>query len=398
MIVLTIIIIVSIALMLYCMQQNRSIAAILILAFVARIFILFADLEHWFSILNSGADTEMFDIMARRDLLLVESEFKSGYVHFLTFIYSISDGSRLLAQYINVLFGMGILFIMLKTFRLLDVPMKQQKVGLSLVAFMPNMIIFSAILLREAWVEFFVAASVLQFVRWYLRGNSMNMTFCILMILAACYMHAGVIGLLLGYIFGFLAYNPKLRKVQFTPKAIVSIIILGLLFIAFAGSLEMFTGKFQNYDPESTEDFLLYANKTGVGGSGYLQWLPQTSNPVIGILVAPLRMFYFLFSPLPTEWHRVSNIVGFLIDGVFYMWMCWIIYTRRALLHKIPLKNFLVTAILATAFIFGYGTSNAGTAFRHRAKILPAIVITYAISNVSTKKYKKNNPIYIDGK
>ncbi len=358
---------------------------------------MIADLEHWFPILNSGADTEMFHFLAVRDLSLVTPVHTSGYIHFLTLIYSISDSSRLFAQYINVLFGMGILFILLKVFRLLDVPLKQQKIGLSVVAFMPNMVIFSAILLREAWVEFFVAVSVWQFVLWYLRGNTTNMLFCISAVLLGCYMHAGVIGLLLGYIAAFMAYNPRIGRVKFTLRVVSTLGILGILFVNLAGNMAMFTGKFQQFDAESSEDFLSYANKTGIGASGYLQWLPPTSNPVVGLLVAPIRMFYFLFSPLPTEWRRVSDLIGFMIDGVFYMWLCWKICKQRAFPYAIPLKKFLLTAMLATSFVFGYGTSNAGTAFRHRAKILSIVVVTYAISTIPANnlRNKESDERYI---
>lgn len=366
----------------YIIKHGEGMTHILLLAFAFRLFLMIADLEHWFPILNSGADSEMFDIIARRNLQLIDTPYKSGYPGFLTFIYSITGSSRLFAQYVNVLLGMGVLLILVKAFQYTDIPECRQKIALCLVAFMPNMVIFSSILLREAWVEFFVAASVFQFIIWYKEGKQLNMLMCILFVLAASYMHSGVIGLLGGYIAGFLAYDPKEGTVHFSPKTILSITLMGILFLLFAGHSIAFLGKFQSFDPNSPDAFLQYANKTGIGGSGYLTWLPQTNNLVVGLLVSPLRMFYFLFSPLPTEWHRVSDIIGFVIDGGIYMWMCWFIVKESASEENTSLKKFLVTSILTAAFIFGYGTSNAGTAFRHRAKLMPLIAMTYAVSNI----------------
>lgn len=370
----------------YIIKHGEEMTNILLLAFVLRFFLMIADLEHWFPILNSGADTEMFDMIARRNLSLAEPTHKSGYPALLTFIYSISGSSRLFAQYINILFGIGILLILIKVFRLLDIPLKRQKQVLYLVAFMPNIVIFSSILLREAWVEFFVAASALQFIIWYQTGKQSNMSTCILFVLAASYMHAGTIGLLGGYITGFLAYDPREKIVQFTPKTISSIVLLGIFFLLFSENSAMFLGKFQSFDPDSPEAFLRYANKAGVGNSGYLTWLPPISNPIVGLLVAPLRMFYFLFAPLPTEWHRVSDIIGFAIDGSIYMWMCWFIMKSHATEENFYLKRFLIATFLSAAFIFSYGTSNAGTAFRHRTKLMPTIAMAYAISHIRTNE------------
>lgn len=376
----------------YIIRHGEEMTNMLLLAFALRLFLMTADLEHWFPILNSGADTEMFDILARKNLQVLDSPFRSGYPGFLTFIYSISGSSRLFAQYLNVLFGIGILLILVKSFRLLNVPEKRQKLVLCLVAFMPNMVIFSSILLREAWVEFFVAASALQFIIWYQTGRQSSMVMCILFVLIASYMHSGVIGLLGGYITGFLAYNPEEGTVQFTPKTIFSIILMGGLFILFAGNSAMFLGKFQSFDPNSSDAFLQYANKTGIGNSGYLTWLPPIHNAFLGLLVAPLRMFYFLFSPLPTEWHRVSDIIGFVIDGSVYMWMCWFIVKNYTDDENSSLKKFLVVSVLAGTFIFGYGTSNAGTAFRHRAKLMPLIAIIYAIANTRIDPEEDSKP------
>lgn len=375
--------IISVILVIYIIQHDERMTGILLLAFALRLFLMAADLGHWFPILNSGADTEMFDAMARRSLRSLNSSVQiGGYPRFLSLIYSVSGSSRLLAQFINVLFGMGILFILVKIFRLLDIPMPKQKIALCAVAFLPNMAIFSGILLREAWVEFFVALSAFQFILWYIKGKQSNMIMCILSVLAASYMHSGVIGLLGGYIVGFLAYDPRVRAVQFTLKTILIIVVLGILFLVFAGNSAVFLGKFQTFDPGSSNEFLKYANKIGTGSSGYLTWLPPTSNPIIGLLVAPLRMFYFLFAPLPTEWHRVSDVIGFVIDGSIYMWMCWFILKKCAPVEYVYLKKFLVASFLTAAFIFGYGTSNAGTAFRHRAKLMPVIAMTFALSQM----------------
>ena len=46
----------------------------------------------------------------------------------------------------------------------------------------------------------------------------------------------------------------------------------------------------------------------------------------------------------------------------------------------------LIISILATSYIFGIGVSNAGTAIRHRQKIISLFIILLSISGNTTEK------------
>jgi len=87
----------------------------------------------------------------------------------------------------------------------------------------------------------------------------------------------------------------------------------------------------------------------------------------------------------------MRDIAGFCIDSIVYLWLCICIYRFRHLqgIGK-SLKTFLLISLLTTVFIFAFGTKNAGTAFRHRAKLMPLIALTCAVSmNYSCKKLKE---------
>lgn len=365
----------------YLVKRDRQYGGLMSIALLLRLVVLMADYFKWFPILNSGADTEFFHFLASNLNYLPDQYTEyAHYPQFLHLLYAITDSSRLIAQYVNVMFGMGIIWYVRQTLRLLDVPEKPQTIALLVLAFMPNLIIFSGILLREAWVEFFAALSLWYFVRWFKGGQAADMLLSVVCVLAGAFMHAGIIGLLFGYIVGFLSYNPRTGVIQFSTSTIVSLIVIGGGYLLISDSFSLFTGKFQTYQTDNGEmEFVSYANSTNKrGDSTYLQWLNVT-NPVVGMLIAPLRMVYFLFAPLPTEWHRVSDVAGFLVDSIFYLCMCVVMMRHKSIQHQ-KLKKYLVAAILATTFIFGYGTSNAGTAFRHRAKQISIIAVAFALS------------------
>ena len=366
-------------------HKNGAIGKILAVALLFRIALMFCDFFHLFPILNSGSDTESFHHLARLIYLGGHVDTVSHYPYFLASIYRISFASRLLAQYLNVLFGIGVLIMVYKTLILLQIKNNTIIITTSIISFLPNAIIFSGILLREAWVEFFVAVSAFYFVKWFVNGKAIDVLICFAALLAAAYMHAGVLGLALGYIAAFLFYSPATGKVSFSTSSVISMIIIVGIWLLIADSFDMFTTKFNAFDFDSNKAFLDKVNSQGGGNADYLTWIDANST-IQGLLFSPLKMFYFLFSPLPTEWNRISDIVGFAIDGFWYMWMCWALWKYRAGTH-FYMKRFMVLAMLCSAFMFGYGTYNAGTAFRHRAKLLSVIAIPFAIS-LSERKEK----------
>lgn len=360
---------------------------ILFIGYVFRLVLLFADYYDWFPILNSGADTEMFHQVSSTNTQTLAKTHVTGYTYFLTALYTITDCSRIIAQYCNVLFGMGIIFLMQSTMKMLKVERLNFLIATSVLALLPNLNIFSAILLREAWVEFFVALSVYYFVKWFLSGNGLYITLIIASVLAGAYMHAGVIGLLMGYAIAFITYNPSNGKITFSSTTIASLIFMLIIGIAVSAYMDLFTGKFAAY--ESIDDIVEVTNRDQQGGSDYLLWI-SVDSVLMSLIFAPLKMFYFLFSPLPTEWRSAKDILGFLIDGAIYMGLAYAIVKYKATESRASLKKYLMTAALVATFIFAYGTSNAGTAFRHRAKVLPLIAVAFAVSKPTKDDFKQD--------
>ena len=368
-------------------KRNLRHQNLLSFGFLLRLFLLFADYYHWFPILHSGSDTEGFHRIALRNAHSLVKYVITNYTVFLTFVYEATDCSRLIAQFINVLLGIGIIVLVQQCMRMLKINKVTELTVVCVLVFLPNLTIFSAILLREAWVEFFVALSLYFFVKWFIYGNALNIVLVVVSMLTASYMHSGVIGLLVGYAIAFIAYNPKIQKATFSKTTVISLILLIVLSVGLSSHLELFTEKFASYD--NLDDIVDIANSKGGGGADYLTWI-NTNSVTQSILLAPLKMFYFLFSPLPTEWRGMKDIVGFLIDGAAYMGLCYSIMKHKAQskVHA-KLKYFLLISLIAVTFIFAYGAKNAGTAIRHRAKIISVVLVIYALGNVEKKMIKE---------
>lgn len=382
------IIIISLGIICYIYgKRDLEFRNIILLGFVMRLFLLFADYYSWFPILNSGTDTEMFHRVSAANVGQIIKNYRGGYTQFLTILYTVTGTSRLIAQYCNVLFGMGVIFLVNGCMDMLEVSKKSRQIAICILALLPNFNIFSAILLREAWVEFFVTLSLYYFVKWFISGNGIYIVLVLVSILSAAYMHAGVMGLIIGYSIAFMTYNPQSGIVTFSQTTIVSMILMGIFSVGIFSRLDLFTAKFASY--ESIDDIVAVTNSAVSGDSGYLTWI-NTNNIWQSLLFAPLKMFYFLFAPLPTEWRRMNDVIGFMIDGVVYMGMCYCIirYKANSVISS-RLKRYLLLSLLITTFIFAYGTKNAGTAFRHRAKFASVIVLMFVVSSKKNKYIKE---------
>ncbi len=360
---------------------------IIFLGFILRVIILLADYFDWFPILNSGADSELFHQVSEANVRNYTNNTKTNYTIVVTLIYQITNCSRILAQFFNVLLGTGIILMVQSMLRRLDVDYQKMKYAILILALMPNINIFSAILLREAWIEFFVTLSLYCFVRWFISGGVHFIILCIAAVLSATFMHSGIVTVLVGYIVAFIVYRPSTETITISRSTVTSIIFLVAISALGSSYMGMFTGKFNEYD--NINDIVDVTNKTTGGGSDYLKWI-NVNSVGQSLLFAPLKMFYFLFSPLPTEWRGVRDLFGFAIDGGVYLYMFISIYRDKAATQVTKhLKKFLLVSILVVSFVFGYGTTNAGTAFRHRGKMIALVVVAFAISAIKPSKYGK---------
>ena len=87
-----------------------------------------------------------------------------------------------------------------------------------------------------------------------------------------------------------------------------------------------------------------------------------------------------MFSPVPWNWRSATDIIAFIFSSLFY---AYVFFKSIPLLHNSKhssLTNALFMTALLTLLLFGWGVSNAGTALRHRDKMVIHYLIMMAIS------------------
>jgi hypothetical protein len=376
---------------------EKPYVTIVFFAYLARVLLMCADYYKWFHILHSGADSEGFyasalDIMNSGSF---DTFIYTNYSYFNGSIFLLIGPQRLFIQHLNTLLGLGAIYYVYNSFLLLKVDKTTKLLFLSSMCFFPHNIIFSGILLREAWIAFFASISLYCFIRWICTYKFYDFIVSCCWILLAVWMHSGMMGILIIYLLAFSGYKFKEEKIALSFRSII-LLTLSALFLSVLISQGIFTEYFNSAleERDASSELIKRANLTSEGGSRYLTWT-DVSSPVTAFLCSPLKMVYLLFSPMPFDWRGINDIAAFFISSIFFIYLVYTIFSGLKYInnrqYKIIIK-FIIIAVFIFTFLYGYGTSTAGTAMRHRTKIVPFLIVAAAVSY----NYKIKNKSYYD--
>lgn len=368
-------------------RKYTEIYLLLLAGLAVRLGLVFLDLfgRHILTLPNSGMDSEGFyasAVLISNNIDLLFAEVYGGvYSKLNGLLFYIIGTERIMAHYFNLLLGISIIIITYKTLKRVSDNIDQIYLLTAVITFFPQSIIFSAIFMRENIVTFFVALSVNRFVKWYFKGVRLDFIKANSYIFIGSLFHGGIIGIIAGYFILYIFYDREKRKIDISLSSMIiltTFILLSLLIFSQYG------GVFNKIDQiDSIESLYTLSNK-GRGGSVYLQRLEVNSLTTF-ILYSPLKMIYFLISPVPHMWRGIRDIITFVFSSLVFLISIILAITNKDKIKKNPLLIGLFISLVVTALFFGTGVSNAGTAMRHRQKILPLLIIY--LSMISNKEY-----------
>jgi hypothetical protein len=354
--------------------------------FCLRVFLLYLDYygKHIGTVLHSGGDSERFyewGLYISEDLSRMKEISYTKYTDFLGILYWIIGDQRFFSQFVNVILGMWSIFVFYKILDLFKLKDSKKLFFLALYGFFPQNIIFSSILLREALIQFFFVYSMLFFTKWLMSNNRINMFKTIFLVLLSSLFHPGMIASLLVYGFMFLFLDVKKYSFNYSFKRKTLLVLFcSLAFVLIAYNISMLNGKFSFLLSDTNLSLLeKYESNSGIeeGGATYLR--NYKINSVVDFLVLiPLRLIYFVFSPMPYDIRGVGDLAAIILDSLFYYFLIYrIVRSRKTIkdnMFRIFPKIFFIL-FLTVSIGFALGTENSGTAMRHRSKIFPALII-----------------------
>ncbi|SHE36415.1 Dolichyl-phosphate-mannose-protein mannosyltransferase [Atopostipes suicloacalis DSM 15692] len=363
----------------------KEVFLILFLTYFLRLFLLFFDLygRDYFVLPNSGLDSEMFNQSAITGL--ATGNYGNGHVYSVVigFLYSFFGFERIIPQFFNVLLSIQAIIFIYKTMGLYKIQKKAKYFALTLIAILPNFAIMSSILLRESIIIFLYALSFYCFSKWLIDKNLLWLTLAYVCGLLVSVFHSGSIILVVAYTLILILFDRRKDKFRISYQSVLLAIAFGFVFIyLFQNYYDLFFAKFSNIN-EVDDVVDIYV----MGESGYSTGY-AIKNPILNFIVnTPVRMFYFIFSPLPWTWRGITDVIAFLFSGLFYGYTLYL--GVRHLFHKnVQNKNFLLIILLIVLggiMVFSWGVSNAGTALRHRDKFIGLFILLLAITMNETK-------------
>jgi hypothetical protein len=366
--------------------KNNNVKLLLYIFLFLRVLLLYFDYygKDIGNVLHSGGDSERFyewGLLISKNLNLIKEISYTKYTDFLAILYWVIGDQRFFSQFINVLLGFWSIFVFYKVLDLFKLKDATKLFFFALYGFYPQNIIFSSILLREALIQFFFMYSILFFIKWLNSNKRIHVFKTLIFIVLSSFFHPGMLLGLLVYVFMFLFLDVQNYKFNFTFKKIAFLTIfcsLSLAFIIYNSSL--LTGKLAIFVIQENSSLIEnYQSKSGIeeGGATYLRNF-KVNSPIDLVLFMPLRLVYFIFSPMPYDVRGLGDLVAIFLDSSFYYFLVYMIVVSRNFIKRniftIFPKIFLIL-FLTISLGFALGTENSGTAMRHRSKVFPVLLV-----------------------
>lgn len=358
--------------------RDKTYILIYTLAYTIRVIIMLLDIygKDYIQIIGSGADTVAYFRIGKQvaaDMTLFTQRLRATpYTNLLGFLINLVGPNRIFLQYLNIIFFMQTLNVVDQIMTILEFDKKYKHIGLLFITLFPSSIVYSSILLREQLIILLSALSLKNFIKWFYEKKLKNFIYSIIFIVIATSLHAGIIGMFLIYLIYYFYFMRKNDSSIITNR--MSGIFLIILLILILLNKDFLFNRLIFKDMNDLLYKLNISNKN-VGESVYLSNITFT-NPLQIILYSPIKLFYFLYSPIIFDWRGISDIVAFMFDTVFYIISTVsIIKYWKYYKHDNDITVSLICMIIVTALIFAMGTVSSGTAMRHRNKLSIMIML-----------------------
>lgn len=259
------------------------------------------------------------------------------------------------------------------------------KVSASIAAFYPFAAFNSAVTLREEFSILFFLVGLYFFIKWARVGAGAGIVIAFLGFWLATVMHPGwssafigvgayAASIFLRVIGQFIRSKRAKRRDLRAAGSNLIVIAVAVVSVVLSGGVELGKGiSVGTQDADLSELIEARFERDPAGGSAYPAFV-ATGDPYSQPWLIPSRIIYFVFSPFPWDIRSPIHLIGFLSSGL-YLLLCWHIYNSFPKLRERPECVAMLFMLFALVFVFAIGTTNIGTAIRHRTKLLVLFVL-----------------------
>ncbi|PTQ57311.1 MAG: hypothetical protein BSOLF_1862 [Candidatus Carbobacillus altaicus] len=378
---------------------KKSNGLILFVAFLLR-FTLAIIHTYVMPLPDSQADALMFHYQAvewaDEGFLATISHFTIGtflYSWILAMLYNMFGPYQLVGQALNVWLG---ILIVANTWQFTWEVTKSKRytaIAAWLVTLYPILNLYSAITMRENFVQLFTIIGFRYAYRWFERKKPIDMMKMFVFIFLAGLFHAGIFVFFAAL--GLIIVIKQFKRLMKQNSRLSMQMLFAVVTLVFVGLLILLSDV--GRDKLGILLNLGYSvSYTASERAGYLQDL-HIHSPFDIVWQAPIRFIYFLFAPFPWMIHESIDVIG-MLDGAVYL-----IVALYCVWHWRVLKNnkrqlYIIVLLLSVVLAFAIATSNYGQAMRHRSKLLPIMFSTAAMTAYDVKQRRTRIRRTIDGR
>lgn len=259
----------------------------------------------------------------------------------------------------------------------------------------PLEIVYSMDYLREMTMQCIFILSLYNFLSYLLKGKAVSMVNAFFLAYVCVGIHSGMAGVLAAYGIALAFYNRKTQKIEFSGAKILLVLSMVVIFMVSPLWNDVM-GRFRNIDSMASLANSAMSNNI-ISTTDYIS-SPSSSLGIV--LQTPIRLFYFMVSPLIWQVRSAGTVIAMIFDGIPRLCLVYGIYNifrKRNRMSSIEraIVIVLLLVVLCSHLIFSWGTNNYGTAMRHRLKVFPAEIILFNVFKARFTKENKNERIQI---
>ena len=352
-----------------------------------------------FSLPDSQFDARTFEHIAwlwARDGRFFDDFTTSSYLYswLSSGFYLIFGRAPLLLHVINSYFGtLSIYFVMRSARSLLPDTNLDRAVGWTL-AFYPSAVLYSVLTMREAPMVLALSISIHLLLSWIATRRIVFGLGSVLFAVFAQLFHAGMIGATLVVLLIYTRLSLQSVTIRNNLRPLILLVVGGTAIAIFQLSLRTGVGLekvwslLQDFEIDTIASWQAYSAR---GRGAYLSNVEMDSWSDL-IWNVPLRVVFFLGSPFVWMMSQFRDVLGLLDAFVYlYFFVRVILDIRRCERQTIDAYLSVLLVIVAVVAIFALGTSNYGTAFRHRAKVFPWLLLLYLYGSALRHQVRSRN-------
>ncbi len=376
--------------------EDPVLRTIIITALVVRVGLALIQTYTAVDLPGAGADAETFERHGWKNaqawLYGGKAERTTGAYYFSSWIgilYMFFGRVEFIPKLINIYFSLLSIYILYHTLYMVTASRGIGRVAAVLLTVVPSINVFSAILLRENLIIFSLILSLYWLISWMQIGRIILFAGSFLALVLAGMLHGAMFLVFAVHLIFLCIYSPREQKFQFMYWQLIPAALFITLAFLLMGNIITYMlpdNLIEIFDPER---FGRMVERKTVGRTAYLEGLVP-SNYFDFMWQTPVRAFYFLFAPFPWVVENLSDLMN-LLENLYYAVLLYFAYLGSRVLWWRK-KHVVLSALLILACLlvmFAWGTANYGTAWRHKQKMAPFIVVLASIGVATSPHLRK---------